>query len=473
MKLLVVAAALAATIHGQTALRLEDVLESVEKHYPPLAAALAERDIAGADVLAALGKFDLSLRGTAAADQLGFYRNERLYAGFEQPTQMWGSSFYGGWRLGDGSFAPYDGKLDTRSYGEWSGGFKLPLWRDRAIDSKRTDLRKAQLGIRLARLSIDQQRLVITQLATRRYWDWVAAGFRRQVAQVLLDTALARDQFLRDSAQLGQIAQIEVTENARAIVQRRSQVVEAERFLQQAAIELSLFYRDRSGAPVIAAVDQLPPQFSDITTLDSEQLTAGLDAARARRPELGRLSVQGEQLRLDARQAENERRPEIDFQLGFTAESGGGSVRRGPNELKGALIFELPFQRRSATGKLRSAEARLRQIGHRERFTEDQIVAEVRDAASAVRAAHDRVQLLRQEVRLARELEEAERSRFQLGDGSLFLVNLREQATADAANREIAAVNDYFRAQAQYDFAVAANVVPDRTASTTTPKPNP
>ena len=47
----------------------------------------------------------------------------------------------GGWRVGDGKFAPYDGKLDTRSYGEWSGGLKLPLWRDRAIDPRRAELR--------------------------------------------------------------------------------------------------------------------------------------------------------------------------------------------------------------------------------------------------------------------------------------------------------------------------------------------
>jgi outer membrane protein TolC len=103
-----------------------------------------------------------------------------------------------------------------------------------------------------------------------------------------------------------------------------------------------------------------------------------------------------------------------------------------------------------------STAARIGQIGFRERMTRDQIEAEVRDAASAVRAAHERVLLIAEEVKVARELEEAERARFDLGDGTLFLVNLRELATADAAIREVMAVNDWLRARAVYEQATAA-----------------
>ncbi|MCC6540354.1 MAG: TolC family protein [Bryobacterales bacterium] len=441
---------------AQSTLRLEDVLESVRRSYPPLLAALAERDIADAEVLASLGKFDLTLRARVDSDQLGYYRNERVYGGFEQYSQWNGASYYGGWRVGDGAFAPYDGKLDTRSYGEWTGGIKLPLIRDRAIDPRRAELRKAEIGRRLARLSIEQQQLLITQLATQRYWAWVTAGLRGQVQQALLDAANARDAFLRESARLGQIAAIEVTENARAIVQRKSQLVEAERLLQQTSIELSLFYRDAAGQPVIPTREQLPRTFGAVESLTEARMQQDLTAAIARRPELQRLEAAADQLRIDSSLARNDQRPAIDLQAGYTAASGSaGTVRRGPQELKAALVFELPFQRRAATGKLQAAEAKLKQVDQRERFTRDQIEAEVRDAASAVRNAHDRVQLLRDEVRLARDLDEADRARFQLGDGTLFLVNLREQATADAAQREISATSDYFRATAQYEFAVA------------------
>jgi outer membrane protein TolC len=142
--------------------------------------------------------------------------------------------------------------------------------------------------------------------------------------------------------------------------------------------------------------------------------------------------------------------PAVDLVAGFTAESGEGAVRRGPQEFKAGLLIELPFQRRTATGRLRAAEARLEQVRHRERFVRDQVVAEVEDAASAVRAAYQRLQVARDEVRVSRQLEDAERTRFEIGDGTLFQLNLRELAAIESMLREIAAHADYHRAYAAY-----------------------
>lgn len=431
-------------------------MKSVEKHYPPLLAAMLEREVAEGEVQSALGKFDLNLRVAADADQFGFYPNERLNAGAEQYLQTWGSSVYGGWRVGRGGFAEYDGKLQTRSDGEFRGGFKVPLFRDREIDERRADLRKARVGITLAGLTVDQQRVLITQLATRRYWDWVAAGRRWQVALELLKIAEERDGQLQGAAQLGQIPPIEVVENRRAILQRRSQVVEQLRGLENAAIELSLFFRDAAGLPVIVGRDRLPAALPPTETLTEPEIDRDVGVALGRRPELKRLQAERDRARIDLQLAENQQLPGIDFSLGFTSESGTGPVKRGPREMKAGLVFELPFQRRSAGGKAVSTAARIGQIGFRERMTRDQIEAEVRDAASAVRAAHERVLLIAEEVKVARELEEAERARFDLGDGTLFLVNLRELATADAAIREVMAVNDWLRARAVYEQATAA-----------------
>ena len=130
-------------------------------------------------------------------------------------------------------------------------------------------------------------------------------------------------------------------------------------------------------------------------------------------------------------------------------------MKRGPDELQAALILDLSVERRQAKGRDLAAMARIRQFDERERFARDQVTAEVRDAYSAVRAAYGRAQVLREELEVARQLEDAERARFQLGDGTLFLVNLREQATFDTAVREVAATSEYFRAWALYEYAIA------------------
>ena len=440
-------------------LRLADVLASVERNYPPLLAALQEGNLAEADVLAAQSRFDLTFRARVDNETLSYYPNTRFDVGFDQPLALQGMSVIGGYRVSDGTIASYAGGLQTRDLGEWRTGLRIPLFRDRAFDSRRAELRKAELGRVLAKMSIDQQKLVIVQAATRRYWDWAAAGKRFEVAKSILGIALNRDRFLREQVEAGALPQFEVADNDRIILQRRSAVVEAERAMQQTAIELSLYYRDDNGKPVLPRVEQVPSEFGAVGTLDAARLEADIERAIARRPEVRRLDAQREQNRVDMKLAKNQRLPAIDIVTGFAQDYGDIQkpvTKLATNELKSAIVFELPFQRRNATARLRASEAREAQFDQRDRFIRDQIRAEVQDAYSAVSAAHERARLLRQEVDATRKVEEAERARFELGEGTLFVLNQRELATADAEFRYVAALADERRAWAVYELAVAA-----------------
>jgi outer membrane protein TolC len=82
------------------------------------------------------------------------------------------------------------------------------------------------------------------------------------------------------------------------------------------------------------------------------------------------------------------------------------------------------------------------------------VQAEVQDAASAVRTSFERTQVVADELAVSRQLEDAERARFELGEGTLFQLNLREMATLESAQREIAAKADYQGALAAYKAAV-------------------
>jgi len=447
--------AAALPLAAQEPLRLEEVLESVDRHYPPLLAALQDRVLASADVLVATGRFDLSLKSGYEGDYLGQYRNDVYRTGIEQATQFQGMTYFAGYQLGRGSFASYDGKWQTDTGGEYKAGVKLPLFRDRSIDARRADLQKALIGRRIADLGIDQQRLVILQIATRRYYEWLAAGQRYNVAKSVLQVAEQRDGQLREAARLGQIPAVDVTDNQRAILTRRAQLIEAERALQQAAIELSLFYRDASGAPVLAGAERLPRAFPAARDMDEQRLKDDIELALKRRPEIQRFREQRNQVEVDRKLAQNQLLPNVDVSLSFTSQLGERRVGRGPNDLVASLVFDLPAQRRVAKGRDLAALARIEQFDQRERFARDQVEAEVRDAYSALKTAYDRARVLREEVEVARQLEVAERVRFELGEGNLFLVNLREQATYETELREVAALTEYFRALAFYEFAIA------------------
>jgi outer membrane protein TolC len=108
----------------------------------------------------------------------------------------------------------------------------------------------------------------------------------------------------------------------------------------------------------------------------------------------------------------------------------------------------------AAEGRRDAARAGRARVSEQMRQARDRIAAEVRDARSAAEAARERVAAARREVELAREIEAIERARFEAGDGTLLLVNLREQATLEAAGREVDALADHFKALAAYEAAV-------------------
>lgn len=454
---LLVSFGVAAQTPDPPVLHVEELMESIRQRYPLLLVALAEIEIADAEVLAAEGRFDTTLRTRIDSDTLGYYANRRLHSWIEQPLSWQGLTLFSGYRIGEGDFAPYDGKLATRSLGEVRTGMRLPLLRDRQIDSRRGGLAKARMGRTLASLSADQQKLTILQNAAFRYWTWVALGQRLLIARDVLKIAETRQSLLEEGVKAGQIPGIDAVDNKRAILQRRTAVVEAERAFQQSSIDLSLFLRDASGKPVVPGMERVPTRFPEPGLLREEDFAEDQRSALARRPDLLRIDAQTEQNRVDLELARNASKPAVDLMMGFYSDSGSDPlIRRGPQEVRFGLSFDFPLRNRSARGQRRIAEQKGRQLELRRNFLRDQITAEIQDAFSALRAAHERLSLLGNEVRVSRELEDAERSRFELGEGTLFMLNLREQATMDAALREALAQADYQRAKVAYDYATGA-----------------
>ncbi len=438
------------------ALGLDEVLASVEEHFPLIRAALLDVRAAEAEMLAADGAFDPILRAQGGTVPYGEYPHWRLDTVVEQPTPLWGTSFLGGYRMGTGPLAPYDGKRETNQLGELRAGFSVPLARNGWTDRRRANLERASLGRRISQLGVTQARLETVRAATVRYWAWVAAGARLRVAQDLLDLALERERALHVRLARGDVADIEVTENLRAILQRRAALVAAQRGLEQAAIDLSLYLRDPMGQPRLALAAALPDRLPEPRASEAQQKDNDLQAALAARPDAARLAAVQQQQRVDLDLAHNQLLPQVDVTVMGSQDFGYGKPGRARPELEAFVTVEVPLPGRTGLGRVDAAQAALRRTQEQLRFQKDRIVAEVRDALSAMEAARQRVALARQEVTVAQRLEGLERHRFDLGDSTLLIVNLRETATAEAALREVDAMLEYQRFLAEYLAATAA-----------------
>ncbi len=420
------------------------------------------RNIAQGDLLAANGEFDLKLKADTLNMSLGFYENYRQAVGAEQPL-FGGGSVFGGYRLGTGNFPEWYGDRRTKLGGEFKAGATIPLAQNRNIDDRRAGLRRNAWDVQSVEPEIQAQLIAFIQSASITYWNWVAAGQNVRIAEELLKNATERTDNLRTRVKQGDAPPIELVDNERLIVSRRTKLIDARRKFQQSAYKLSLFLRDESGQPRVIDESHLPREFPQADDPSQRHLDADIQSAVANRPELRALAILREQLNIDYAAAQNLCLPQVDAVLVGSQDVGTPANPKkddkSPFELEGGLFASVPLQRRKARGKSLAVEGKLAQLQAKTQFTQEKIIAEVQSASAALNAAYQQLEQAHQALDLARQMEAAERRKFDLGDSNLLLVNLREQATADAATTELEARLNFFDAKADYRAALASDVV--------------
>jgi len=435
---------------GKAVLTLEDVLGSIDKHYPLIRAVEQERIIAQGKVISSDGAFDLGIKGFNDGNT-GTYTNNQLNLGFDQFLGIGGATLTGGYRQSIGEFPIYYGNLLTGDGGEFRAGLNMPLLRDREIDRKRAAIQQANLDRANAEPLVQIQRIDVSRAGTRAYWLWVAAAQRLIVAKDILDTAKRRIVQIQELAASGKIPKIEITDNMRIINDREARLVGAGRIYQQVAIGLSLYLRDSTGNPLLPHPSQLPVMPDGVEPPDMAQRATDLEVAYRTRPELKRLAISRERIMVDLRMAENLMQPGVNLVV-----TGAQNVGQGDPKLlnrsiyDAAVIVDVPLQRRDAKGKALTARAGITQNYAQEQFARDRILNEIADALSALERAKElRIKAV-ENLKLADSMVKAETDLFEAGKSDLFRVNIRELQAVEARFILIDAVAESLRAQADY-----------------------
>jgi outer membrane protein TolC len=433
-------------------LTLQDVLKSVLLSYPLLQAVERERGIAAGKLTTAMGAFDTKVNMAGQSLAPGTYENYRSDFGVSQQFMTGGISAFGGFRTGFGDFPTYNLAQKTADAGEWRGGLNIPLARDREIDRARASRAQAALDVSLAEPTIERSRLDYMKSAARTYWNWSGSGERFAATERLLELATERDKQLALKVNGGIVANIERVDNQQNIALRNGLIVQADRAMQQASIELSLYHRDDGGRPLLARRSRMRPVPMPVEPT-IEIYEQSLARASAARPEFQRLSLQREKLLVERKLAVNQTLPGIDGQLTGNQDAGyGKSPLSGPNGLdrqvlQAALVFQMPVQRRDAFGKLQTLDSQLTQINRQLSYAGDQVRAEVQDAFSLLERAYEFHEQSKHRLELARLVALAEREQLRLGRSDVLRVTLREQAKFEAEVAEINARQEYWRAE--------------------------
>jgi outer membrane protein TolC len=436
----------------------EQVLRSSALTFPAILEAFEREAAARGDQLSADGAFDLMLRGEVFDRVTGTFDGGFAAAEARQPLRPFGADVFAGYRVARGRFPTSESGFNTTELGQIRIGAIFSLLRNRRIDPRRFAIEDSRLAAGQANVDVLLVQLNVQLEALRAYWRWVGAGEEIRVFEELLEIAEARQVGLTRQVREGASARIALTENEQNLLRRRTLLEEARRNFETAANSLGFFMRDSEGRMIVPRREQLPPLARLQPLPETDQLIAmPRNEMLEQRPELRTLRLATERATNRIELRRNDLQPSLEGRAEVRQALGPGPVGlptfdSSTDTLVG-LTFSVPLQRREARGRLQRAEAELRELELRERRIADQIEVEIDNILATLSAAVRLSSLAQDEVRQASAMVQAERTRFRLGAGDFFLVNLREEAAADAQVRAIRADLSGRLAAASYNAA--------------------
>ncbi len=411
-------------------LELEEVLDAVDTRVPQLAAEQARLEQAEADLLARRGAFDPALEALFSGYDK---KNPRQYlrTGVRVDT-IYGPSFSAAWQRGVGTFPPYDEERKTGPAGEAVLITDVPLLNGFVVPKARTELQVAAIDNAKAEAKVRDAMRKLHAKAAGAYWKWVAAGAKLQAEIKLLEQLQGQQTALESQAEVGARSRLEVLDNKRAVMQRMDAMAQARADLDVAALNLSLWFRDDTGAPIIPAPDRLP----EMPESDPILPPGALDQAQPVRPDIAaaELAVEGASIKLA--RARLDVLPKLNLK---------GRARLpldavGKTELYGGLQLDMPLLFREGIGSRQAALADQAWYRQQLRFAQDQARTEVEQARRRLLWAQERVRWTEEAEDLAEEVVQMARRQFEVGAGDIFQLLGREVNFVKARKANIEAL---------------------------------
>lgn len=436
------------------ALAYSEFIEQLLANHPDLQQARIDMGIAEAERLSKQGAFDPFIDASSFAEEF----NSSSAEGKDQfatqsevkltlPTRI-GAKIIAGGKLATGDIkTPVS---PTGDGGEYFWGVKLPLLRGFLINEKFALEKQAKIKETMAAVYYRKSALSLLEKANKTYWDWVAAYQSVRVVEALKELADIRLEQIQRRVVFGDLAAIVATEAKREVAKRQGQLAETLRAFQKQSFALGLYlWQQPEGKGEMVAINQqmgfagqqlLSPLQSQLFIPDiqlfanrlvnaPDELGTDMLRAIANRPEVQVIGLSQMIAQVDKSLATNNLLPQLDLSATQGLETGNNGI--GP-VFRAGVQMNIPLRYRTPLGERRQARLLLDQLSIERQQLEQQLRTEVADAASEWEALYQQYQAALLEYETAEALAEGERIRFRLGDTTLFLVNNRERAAADA-----------------------------------------
>lgn len=359
--------------------------------------------------------------------------------------------------------------------------YTQPLLRGRAIDNNRRQIEVAKKNLSLTDAQFRAQVTDVISQVQLAYWNLVYARRNLEVQTNAVEQARAQVENNRRQVEAGALAAVDVVSAEAQVANYEQAVYAAQESVTSAENTLkTLMLADRKDDTWKRAINPTTPVNLDVPKV---QLEVALESALTNRPELAQLQASTEVNEINTRYYKDQTKPQVDLFVtagvsGLAGTSVGGTnpltgdTNTVPSNLVGSygtslsnlvsgsyptvkagVSISLPLRNRTAKAIYSKSLTEGTRIKSQRDQQEQQIEAEVRNAAQAMRSAEARVKSASVAKSAAQTQYDSERRKFQAGASTVFLVLERQQEMVTAQGNEVAAQTDLSKAVATFEKA--------------------
>lgn len=324
----------------------------------------------------------------------------------------------------------------TSGGGTFEAGVSIPLGQRIVTDERRNALAQARAARDVG--AADQVAIINKLLftAAKDYGAWYEAWRRRAILQEGEALAEFRLQGVRRRVSNGESAPIDTVEAGLEVRRRRVSRLEAEASFYFATLDVTAYIWDDAGRPA-----PLPPEAKPVLDgigrggIDSTRLAALLDVATRRNPELLKVQARVKQAQAQRLFATQGLLPLAEAKLaGLSDRSSDDAFFDGDrlaDNYKAGLLIKSPVLFLRESGRFTASGQRLEFQRLEEDRVRRQAEIDTREAIFDLANLERLLSLQTGNVSSARLLRDAEQIRYENGESTLLIVNLRERLVLD------------------------------------------
>lgn len=438
--------------------------EQIAIFHPMALQADIQRSMAEAQLLGAKGAFDLKTYSDFEAKQFDkktYFRN--FEAGVKLPT-WYGLELKSAYNHVDGDFV--NPSSDLPDNGQAVIGIDWTLGQGLMIDERRAYLKIARAGIQMGAF---ERRSILNDLfydAAKAYWGWAIANNQVFVIEDALKQAKIRHEGIRERFIQGESPAIDTLETFIQLQNRQIDLNLAQLDVNNAAQQMER-YNWSSGKTIPLNRSITAPKMLDgnIDYAPNESQQERVNLALQLHPDLGIYTVKNTQLDIERRLKREQLKPVFNLNYNILGrgweffptqtENGIGVLA---NDIKWGFTFSMPISNRKARGSLQSAQLKMIQNDLTIQQKRIEITTKVVQYDNELRTLRTQIDLLRNITVNNKTLLDAEYTKYQLGESTIFLINTREQRWLDAQIKYIKLVGEYQKTAAGLTWAMGGRI---------------